>query len=203
MYWQAVAVEVLTTSPSRPRPSFGAGASSSAIAVTANVGWTVTGVDPGQVYAQLILSGDRLGPYVVPAQAGQSEPWVSATAYGAGRLRLPQAGLSRSGKAWVSANLQYLEVPIDVPDNGIVRVDAAIWWPGESGATQNNLDLVIKAPGGLQTGSYDPHGVFERARVQRASGLKGTVRLRVYPTSVGAGPQVVYWAASLSRGLVP
>jgi hypothetical protein len=159
--------------------------------------WMTTGVDepdPGQIYAHLILSGDQVGPF------------PSDSHYGAGRLHLPPSGEARYGKVWVSDATQYVDIPIDLPVNGVSRLEAAIWWPessvvvkGSEVDTHNDIDLEIHAPGlgGARATSNGANGVFERASVEGSPTLKGQWRVRVLPFTMRTGPQVVYWGASL------
>jgi len=85
--------------------------------VRGNMEQTDVSLDPGQVYALLILSGDRDGKY------------DSTTATGAGRLRLPSRGFTQFGKTWVDTTLREVDIPIELPREGAVSVSAAIWWP--------------------------------------------------------------------------
>jgi len=161
---------------------------------------TAAGVDPGQVYAGLILAGDRVGPFVVPADH-PLDSFVAASPCGAGRLGLPPSGTSRFGKAWVSANLRYAEIAVPIASGGIVRLEAAIWWPDPADDDHNEVDLKLIAPDGTVVKSASPGGVFERARFQSVSGLSGTWRLRICPKSIGPAAQVVYWATAQRKDL--
>src|SRR5262249_17696386 len=99
-------------------------------------------IDPGQVYAGLILSGDGVGPFAAGSDSG------------AGRIRLPPTGTCVWGKAWVSPAVNYVDVPIEVPA-GTVRLEAALWWPESTAVvagavidTHNDIDLELHTPGG-------------------------------------------------------
>jgi hypothetical protein len=150
-------------------------------------------VDPGQVYAMLILSGDEVGPF------------GTGTKTGAGRVRLPGSGTCWWGKVWVSSAVRYVDVPIDVP-SGTVRVEAALWWPestavvaGATVDTHNDVNLELWSPSrSLSGSSRSVDGVFERARVDAAAGLDaGQWHLRVKAETIRTGAQWVYWAASV------
>jgi hypothetical protein len=147
------------------------------------------GVDPGQVYAGLILSGDKSGPY----DAMSSE--------GAGKIRLPATGTCWWGKVSVSTAVEKVDVPIDVAETGNIRVAAAIWWPeapiAEGDALldgHNDLDLEIKGPHGLRAWSESRVGVFERA--QTVGDANGHWKLRIHPITMRSEPQTVYWCLS-------
>lgn len=157
-----------------------------------------SGSDPGQVYAHLILSGNRVGPFATDSRDG------------AGRIRLPAGGSSRYGKVWVSDATQSVEIPIDIASSeGVTRLQAAIWWPEEAPAatqeltdTHNDVDLEIVSPGAFGTvkaTSNGGPGVFERTAVDGAPTLSGKWTLRIRPYTMRTGPQVVYWAASLLK----
>jgi hypothetical protein len=165
-----------------------------------NVG-LAEGVDPGQVYSQLILSGDRIGPFVV-GTGTSTDPYLASTSYGAGKMKLPPAGTSKWGKSWTSADLISTDIPIEVPSNGVVRLEAAIWWPADDTYPPNNLDIELVGPGGTVR-SFSPTGVFERVRFQNASGVSGQWTLRVWPTRVGAAAQAFYWSVAMLPDLVP
>src|SRR5262249_2638268 len=128
---------------------------------------------------------------------------------GAGRLHLEESGTSRFGKTWVSSNLQYVDVPLDIkPQADIHEIRAAIWWP-EAPAfngnlpidTHNDVDLQILAPGWfggvVQATSNGADGVFERAVVRTVSKMKPGWKLRIRPHAMRTGAQTVYWAAHL------
>jgi serine protease AprX len=155
-------------------------------------------VDPGQVYAHLLLAGDEDGPF----------PADDAT--GVGRMRLPETGTGKYGKTWVSKETSFIDVPIEIdPTGGIRKLTATIWWPEstivENGAlvdTHNDLNLEIISPGFLgsvQVTSDGRNGVFERASVTRSGGMSGTWILRIRPKTYRTEwGQVVYWGASLT-----
>jgi hypothetical protein len=144
--------------------------------------------DPGQVYALMILAGQRTWPF--------------DAAVGAGPAVLASDGVMWWGKALVSSG-ESLEVPLDVPPTAS-RVDAALWWPDYAVglAQRNDLDLALVAPSGLAAAeSHDPHSVFERARVQGSGALEsGTWKLAIRGLRVVEATQVVYWAAAAGPG---
>jgi serine protease AprX len=138
-------------------------------------------IDPGQVYAFLILSGQT------PAFNNTS---------GAGPLRLPTDGTAWWGK--VSATNQVtIDIPLGIGSATANTLDAAIWWP-ESG-THNDIDLRLVDPSGnVRASSISVNSVYERCRVAGAV-APGTWQLRIRGFSVPASPQTVYWAAHVRR----
>lgn len=144
-------------------------------------------VDPGQVYAHMILSGQD--PY----------PFDNTT--GAGRLQLPTDGWAWWGKTRI-ADRATVEIPIVINSSRAHMLDAAIWWPeigfrilGLTIDPHNDLDLSLVDPSGLvAASSISINSVFERCQVP--GGVRpGRWRLKVHGFDVPSGPQVVYWAA--------
>jgi len=141
-------------------------------------------IDPGQVYAQMILSGQK--------------PYPFNNDIGAGHLRLPTNGWGWWGKVNVN-NHDQIDIPISIGSN-ISKLDAALWWP-EFGLNvlwmtidpHNDIDLRLVDPTGNTRGiSNSINSVFERAQV-RGGIASGTWKLRIYGYNVTAGPQAVYW----------
>jgi hypothetical protein len=152
---------------------------------------TSSSIDPGQVYAQLILSGQQPSPF--------------NNTSGAGPLRLPTNGLAWWGKVSVS-NGQTIDIPIAVSGGNANTLDAALWWPefvfrlpliGRF-EIHNDIDLYLVDPGGtVRASSLSIPSVFERARVAGAvRNGQWKVRIRGYNVS---GSQTVYWAAHVRR----
>jgi serine protease AprX len=135
-------------------------------------------IDPGQVYAFLILSGQT--------------PYPFDNTSGAGPLRLPTDGTAWWGK--VSATNQVtINIPLGIGSGTANTLDAAIWWP-ESG-THNDIDLhLIDPSGNVRASSISVYSVYERCRVA-GTVAPGTWQLRIRGYSVPAGPQEVFWAA--------
>ncbi|WP_170131926.1 S8 family serine peptidase [Arenicella xantha] len=156
-------------------------------------------IDPGQVYAQLILSGQLTGPM--------------DNNNGAGMLGLPVNGRASWGKTTVSKG-DVIRIPVNVNGNNNVVVDAALWWPeGHEGPVLGNnamiagmfdnfhsdIDLRIIDPNGTLRGvSQNVNSVFERAR---ATGTIQTgqwfIEIRGFDTWASNRP--VYWATHVSR----
>jgi hypothetical protein len=136
------------------------------------------GVDPGQLYAQMILAGRR--PF----------PFNDST--GAGHLRLPPLdGVAWWGQSAVCPG-DTLDLPLDPRDLPPHTLDAALWWPEADDLPHAGLDLFLLAPGGaVRARSTDPTSVFERAH---AAG-SGPWTLRIIAESGAARPQTVYWTA--------
>ncbi|WTO33022.1 S8 family serine peptidase [Streptomyces achromogenes] len=131
-------------------------------------------IDPGQVYAHVMLCGRRVYPF--------------DNIEGAGPLRMPLQGHTWWGKVSVT-NQATIEIPINVADNGYF-LDAALWWP-ESG-THNDIDLSLSSGTRFES-SASFNSVFERCRKDGAAG--GAWQLRIRGFNVPSGPQTVYWAA--------
>lgn len=144
-------------------------------------------IDPGQVYAQMILSGQQ--PY----------PFNNIT--GAGPLRLPTDGHAWWGKVAIG-NGQTVDIAISVAGSPN-RFDAALWWPETAFQFSfitlefhNDVDLSILDPGGAtRASSISIPSVFERARVS-GSIASGTWKIRIRGFNVPLAPQTVYWAAA-------
>lgn len=149
------------------------------------------GIDPGQVYAQLILSCPQVGPFDI------------ATRIGAGRIELPGSGWCKFGKIALSPQRDHCEIPIVVESGALDRLEAAIWWPGEQvGAnnlpceTHSDLDLELIDPTGIVRGeSRSVRGLFERLAVDGPI-VPGTWILRV-SGSPGQPAETVYWTTAL------
>jgi len=158
-------------------------------------------IDPGQVYAQLILSGQLTGPM--------------NNTNGAGMLGLPVNGRASWGKTTVNRG-DVIRIPFNVSGTNNVVVDAALWWPeGHEGPVLGNnaiisgmfdnfhsdIDLRIIDPNGsTRASSLSVNSIYERAR---ATGTiqPGTwvIEIRGYDTWASNHP--VYWAAHVSRTL--
>jgi len=148
-------------------------------------------IDPGQVYAQLILSGQQ--------------PFPFNNTSGAGPLRLPTDGWAWWGKVSVRDG-DTIEIPVGVSGGGPNRFDAALWWPETALQLlfvtieqHNDIDLAIIDPSGsVRASSISISSVFERARVA-GSIASGTWKVRIRGFNVPAAPQTVYWAAAAHR----
>lgn len=156
-------------------------------------------IDPGQVYAQLILSGQLTGPM--------------NNTNGAGMLGLPVNGRASWGKTTVSRG-DVIRIPFDVSGNNNVVVDAALWWPeGHEGPILGNnaiiagmfdnfhsdIDLRILDPNGhIRAISLSINSVYERARVTGTI-QPGTWIIEIRGFDTWASNRPVYWAAHVSR----
>ena len=137
-------------------------------------------VDPGHVYARMIVAGQN--------------PFPFDNTQGAGRVKLPTNGYSWWGKVTVS-NFETVDIPINVSHSTAHDLDGAIWWP-ESAASHDDIDLRIVSPNGtVMDSSVSVNSVFERVR---ASGgvATGTWKLRIYGYDV-SGNQDVYFNATV------
>lgn len=134
-------------------------------------------IDPGQVYAAMILGGNK--------------PYPFDNTKGAGRLELPTEGAMAWGKVSIT-NGQTINIPLFV--HAGTRFDAALWWPESPGLPHNNIDLRIVDPrGAIRDSSVSIPSVFERARVAGRI-VEGTWTIRIQGSSVQTGAQTVYWA---------
>jgi serine protease AprX len=144
-------------------------------------------IDPGQVYAQMILSGQT--PY----------PFDNDT--GAGHIHLPTDGWAWWGKVNVN-NHDNIEVPIPIGSH-ISRLDAALWWPEfvfnffiVTIDIHNDIDLRLVDPSGHERAlSFSVNSVFERAQVNGGI-TPGTWKVRITGYNVPAAPQAVYWTVA-------
>ncbi len=135
-------------------------------------------IDPGNVYAFLIM-------------AGQQPAFNNTT--GAGPVRLPVNGTFAIGRVTVS-NGQTIDIPFGVSGSPN-RVDAALWWPETTSQTHNDVDLLILRPTGFAGAvSASISSVYERARVT-SSITTGTWKVRIQGFSIAA-PQTVFWAVA-------
>jgi len=143
-------------------------------------------IDPGQVYAQMIISGRRGGP-------------VNST-NGAGLLALPVNGWAWWGKTAVS-NHESIDIPLNI-GAGHVLFDAALWWPeGRSGLVEQHSDIDIRLidPAGVTRASgLMISSVFERVQIAGAV-TPGVWTLRIHGFSTPAPDRPVYWSAHVSR----
>ncbi len=137
-------------------------------------------VDPGHVYARMIVAGQN--------------PYPFDNTQGAGRVKLPTNGYSWWGKVNVS-NHETIDIPINVSRSTAHDLDGAIWWP-ENTTSHDDIDLRIVSPGGtVMDASISINSVFERVRA--AGGVTtGTWKLRVYGYNV-SGNQDVYFNATV------
>lgn len=139
------------------------------------------GVDPGTVYALLILFGSNDAAHVDNLS-------------GAGRLSLGLSGSLSWGTLSVTHNTT-TTVPLPV-GAGTQTAVAALWWP-EVAATpdpHNRVILAIVDPAGtLRADSTAPHSVFQRC--SHGGGLvAGSWQLRIVGADVPHGQQQVHWA---------
>jgi subtilisin family serine protease len=134
-------------------------------------------VDPGLVYALMILSGRRTD---------------FDNEHGVGLIRLPTDGTLRWGAAFVRQG-QTLKIPIDFdPAQG--HLDAAIWWPedGEQ-CRHNDIDLMIVDPTGVvKNSSISIPSVFERVRFQGTMQDRWSVQIHGYSVERYSRQQVYF-----------
>lgn len=160
-------------------------------------------VDPGQVYAHLILAG-RLDPSTAGrGPASGRAPVDQAT--GAGPISLPIGGACAFGKVLMHAPRQVCTVVLDPPRgtrSAMVRLDAALWWPEEyescgidAGPRHNDLDLEIRdRQGALVAAGRLTGSVFERVWAE-VEAMRGPFRLRIVAYDLPHPVQPAYWSA--------
>ncbi|UXH80731.1 S8 family serine peptidase [Roseateles amylovorans] len=137
-------------------------------------------IDPGQVYAQLILSGQQ--------------PYPFNNTSGAGKLNLPINGWAWWGKVTITHG-GTIDIPIEVSGGSPNNFDAALWWPETASQAHNDVDLSLIDPSGVVRGSsVSIPSVFERVRAAGAV-PSGQWKVRVRGYNVPTGGQTVYWAA--------
>ncbi len=154
-------------------------------------------VDPGYVYALLILSGQTTVDL-----SELPDPNCEINKKGAGPILLPSNGVVDWSYVDLNSTDNTEEIPLDI-DSDFAGIDAAIWWPESdsfSGGTRtnqhNNLDLHIVGPSGnLVASSELVNSVFERAVFINDTGAPSDDwKLRIQGTTLNFSPQKVYWA---------
>jgi len=151
---------------------------------------TSPNIDPGLVYAFLILSGQT--PY------DDSLEMVGGFARdtGAGPIRLPRDGRLWSGVADLkpsppSARTAVIDL---ILPTGTKVLDAALWWPEYHYVPHNNIDAFLLDGSTERAASTSEASVFERLRVESPAPA-GAWKLRIQAINVDANGQFVYWAA--------
>lgn len=141
-------------------------------------------IDPGHIYARLILCGQQ--------------PFPFDNVVGAGRLLLPREGHSWWGKAVVPASshssVHVINIPLsEVPGNG--TLDAALWWPELASSPHSTVHLRLLDPaGGEAHSSTCAPSVFQRARTSGNLDV-GVWTLQIRGQIVPVREQEVYWTA--------
>jgi serine protease AprX len=150
-----------------------------------------TVIDPGQLYAYMILSGGNRATIMRPD-----------TTRGAGPLRLPSLTDGRFwfGKVFIRQG-EVIDIPLEI-DARWYFLDGALWWDENFSvpATEelhNDIDLYLVDPSGEAVAwSTSVSGVFEKARFGIGVIMNsGDWKLRIIGHSVPGGEQRVYWAA--------
>src|SRR5215218_2953610 len=151
-------------------------------------------IDPGQVYAYLILAGQQVYPF--------------NNTTGAGPLYLPR--LDDVNVVFFGKSLLRTRDRDDIPLNigaGFNLLDAAIWWPetiqlpGQASEEHIDFDLFLLDPNGATVArSRDNESVFQRARATGAPLAAGRWTLRIAAPYFRVGVEKpVYWAAVAAR----
>ncbi len=145
-------------------------------------------IDPGQVYAQMILSGQQTWPF--------------NNTSGAGPLRLHTNGQTWWGKVTIARG-QTIDIPLNIRGEVADNFHAALWWPEWAARflgfltldPHNDIDLYLIDPGGaIRERSISIPSVFERAGTSGAV-ANGRWILRIRAYSMETDTQVVYWTA--------
>lgn len=151
-------------------------------------------IDPGQVYAQLILSGNMGGPV--------------GNFWGAGMINMPVNGWAWWGKTAVDTG-DRIDIPLNVPE-GANTLDAALWWAdGRTPVSIPFITVTVDLTHDIDMELIDPRGrvrarsrlndsVFERARVEGQI-EPGQWRLRILGINTQLIEPNVYWAAHAER----
>lgn len=135
-------------------------------------------IDPGKVYAFMMLGGQQVYPF--------------NNTTGAGKFEMPLTGSTNWGKVSVR-NGKTIEIPVSVGDNQ-KQFDASLWWPETAAQQHNDIDLSIIDPSGTQRAfSVSAPSVFERTRF-KGNLAKGTWKIKIRGFNVKTGSQTVYWA---------
>jgi hypothetical protein len=146
--------------------------------------------DAGQVYARLILAGQKV-------DFGDDDGID-----GAGKLSLSGDGHQWWGKVAVRTGTT-ATITLNVPDN-VDRIDAACWWPEPATlgpedaprhAPHNRITLRLLPPSGRGDTSDSWTSVFQRVQLD-TSRVAGRWQLIISGKDVPTNaPQTVYWAA--------
>lgn len=136
-------------------------------------------IDPGQVYAQLILSGQDTFPF--------------DNTTGAGPLNLPTNGWAWWGQVTLS-NAERVDITLSL-DSSWDTFDVACWWPKNTDRFRVVWLQLIDPNGAVRASSTSLPSVFQRAR-ENGDIESGDWTLRITHYVPPAGPpQRVYYAA--------
>lgn len=149
-------------------------------------------IDPGQVYAYLILSGQQVS-------------FNNTT--GAGPLYLPildDFSVIFFGKVSVrDGDTRSIRLSVG---QGFNLLDVAVWWPetiqlpGQATEVHSDIDIRLLDPNFTLVDRSDAiTSVFERARATGAPLAAGLWTLRIDGDDVPGGSQTVFWAAHAAR----
>jgi hypothetical protein len=137
-------------------------------------------IDPGHVYARMILAGQ--------------DPYPFDNTVGAGKIVLGTGGHAWWGKV-VVGNHVTVEIPINV-SSGKGKIEGSLWWPEDAADSHADIDLKLVDPNGVvRDSSISVNSVFERTRFTASNLQSGTWKVRIYGWSVPGSSQTVYWSA--------
>jgi hypothetical protein len=144
-------------------------------------------VNPGQVYAMLLMCG----------QSGRVDP-----EQGAGLIQIPSSGVLWWGPATIHGG-DSLEIQIPQGNSKWSQLDAALWWPELDSSDGGGPSLSERAWVALRLddparGAFvrsDAHGVFQRASLHASSLRDGAWFLTLLGNSIPEGQtRTVFWA---------
>jgi len=135
--------------------------------------------DPGQVYAHMIMNGDRV---------------AFDSTYGAGLVKLPVNGWEWWGSRQITTEGQVINISLSPVTSPTSALEAAIWWPEDKNQTHNQLYLALVSPSGtVSATSTRANSVFQKVRKTGAI-ASGTWTLRITGADIHSS-QKVYYAA--------
>jgi hypothetical protein len=154
---------------------------------------SATDIEPGHVYAGMILGGSNAGNVLDNVQ-------------GAGKLRLtPKPPTSNAVyKKFSLTDLNGSSVGVTIPFTvsastpSTCRLSGSLWW-GETAGARNDFDIQLIDPNGvIRASSASGPSVFELARVDGPL-QPGAWKIKVFPFHPVVGTQKVYGAAATCR----
>lgn len=151
---------------------------------------SASSIDPGKVYAMLVLCGQK-----------PSSDFRAAD--GAGMIEMPGDGDFWWEKIEAKSGHDN-DIELDLAGTNAGWLEVALWWPvpsivdasGYPGDAYSNINLELVAPDGQVVASgTQQNGVFERARGKITASRRGTWTVRIVGEDIPSGKQIVYMAA--------
>ncbi len=155
-----------------------------------NVGQTL---DPGLIYAMLLLSGKLY----------ESEDKSAGTYL----LELPKTGTLKWGEIDLEHNTEATISIKNIGGETDLSLDVAVWWPEKSSFSQDPLkfaseiNIEITKDGKPKASSKIKRSVYQRVGVELKpeKSDKPEVKIHIQGASIPTGTQKVYWAAFLKK----